>query len=146
MQQKPKFIEFRNESDSTVRYDGLGIECEPQKTCMIPVEYAFPRKTYAGGRGKAVVEMVLPQLKPVSQEDKDRFAQGSDEDEQQATPAKLPTVEQFVKAGTPRGVAEMLVQAAQAAIASAKNPSPEPAEKLEDDKPKSDRGKSDKWR
>lgn len=139
-----KSILFRNESKHQVRVPDLGIDVGPGETCMVPEGYAFPRRSHAGGRFPSVIEQLadcpgceaqtngrtpegLPNHKthcmlvPVDEADVERFAKTPSGEATPYQKTRLPTVNDLVSAGVPRGVAEQIVKAAIASAQAAKD-------------------------
>lgn len=153
-----KFIKFRNASKNRVKLDDLNIDCAPGAECLVPEGYAFPRRAHSGGRFPSVIEDLancpgceeltkgtLPDgspnhrthcmLVPVDEADAERFSKAPEADGHIPARPKMPTVNDLVSAGVPRGVAEQIVKAAMAAAQMARDgvseeakPSPKKAE------------------
>lgn len=138
----PKFIKFKNVSKHRVVVEDLGIDVAPGEVCDVQEGYAMPRLSHAGDRFPSVLEHLagcggcaentngqMPDgspnhrphclLLPLEDKDRDRFNKAPKKGPAEEGAPKLPTVSDLVASGMPRGVAEQMVKAMHAVIASA---------------------------
>jgi hypothetical protein len=104
----------------SARVRDLGIHCEFQGTCEVPIGYALPRRASNGDRRASVIENLAPQLKPADLEYRKVWEEAPEVDPVMRNRARLPTVAELVAAGTPEGVAESMVNALHATAEKAK--------------------------
>jgi len=106
-----KFINASNQTVTVAEFNIFGLA--PGSTAEIPDAYAKPGRARNGARVPSTIEHLAPQLKPAD-EDERRAWEGVPADEPVAARPQMPSVDGMVAAGVPRGVAEKLVEAAQA--------------------------------
>jgi len=113
-------MKFINKSESTVKVAiGKGFYVKPGETCDIADGYANPTRGSNGARSPSVIERIAPQLVPADPSEYEIWKQIPAPAAQRQNAMRIPTVEDYMAQGVPRGRAEMLYQQNIMALADA---------------------------
>lgn len=85
---------------------------EPNEVVDIDDKFAKPRLAENGGRRASVIEEIAPQLRPADPEDEQEWLKTPAFAESHKPGVYIPTVQELVRMGTPRGVAIKMVEQA----------------------------------
>ena len=106
-----KFINTSKEQSVTIEAFGI-FNLKPGEICEIAEGYARPSRASNGGRKPSIVEGLAPQLKPADADERAHWLRTPTKQEiaARADEERIPSVEQLMKKGYAKGVAEAEVK------------------------------------